>query len=331
MPGLNKRISAKAFVTDLRAGMDDRALMQKHQLSQNGLGRVLDRLVQAGILKESEIHDLKTSQEARPDQLFECPACKKWHVEAFTECPHCGVVLAKFELIQADESDSQQSLPTGTVPQATIPDPAQLLNQLVPIKEAQDKTSDLATQPITRVKKPGADLGEFDFTQEILPLNESNVKSLKGDFLFWSVSFLGIVPLMIGILSDSHSQIVAFCLFFAFVWGAIFKKLIVQDSGSWTLALTALFFTGIAGIFLLLIIYSLMPSFYLKLAHSDNKWGALFGFVFQVGLWEELCKILPVVIYVKWQLRKGRTIDPMTVVVVGVFSGLGFAAFENVD
>jgi len=56
-PVPNIRISAKAFVTDLRAGMDDRALMQKHQLSENGLGSVLDRLLQAGILKESEIHN----------------------------------------------------------------------------------------------------------------------------------------------------------------------------------------------------------------------------------------------------------------------------------
>lgn len=67
MSGPNKRISAKAFVTDLRAGMDDIALMQKHQLSQNGLGRVLDRLVQAGILKESEIHNPSNLREARPD------------------------------------------------------------------------------------------------------------------------------------------------------------------------------------------------------------------------------------------------------------------------
>jgi ribosomal protein L37AE/L43A len=151
MPGLNKRISAKAFVTDLRAGMDDRALMLKHQLSENGLGRVLDRLVQAGILQESEIRDLKNSQEAQRDQLFECPACKKWHVEAFTECPHCGVVLAKFELIQADESDSQQSLSSGVVPEATIQDPAKLLDHLVPIRETQDKT-DLPPNYVPLVK-----------------------------------------------------------------------------------------------------------------------------------------------------------------------------------
>ena len=82
---------------------------------------------------------------------------------------------------------------------------------------------------------------------------------------------------------------------------------------------------------MLLIIYSLMPSSYMKLSDSKNTWQSLFGFVFQVGLWEELCKILPVVIYVKWRLRKARSVDPMTVVVLGVFSGLGFAAFENVD
>jgi len=123
-------------------------------------------------------------------------------------------------LRRTDEADTQQSRPEGTVIEATVQEPAKLLNQQVPIKETQDKTADLTTQPVNRVRKLAADPEKIDFSQEIPPLNESNVKSLKGDFLFWSVSFLGIVPLMIGILSDSHSQIVAFCLFFAFVWGA---------------------------------------------------------------------------------------------------------------
>ena len=121
---------------------------------------------------------------------------------------------------RADEADSQQSRPEGTVPEATIQDPAKLLHHQVPIKETQHKTADLTIQPVNRMKKLASDLEEIDFSQEILPLNESNVKSLKGDFLFWSVSFLGIVPLMIGILSDSHSQIVAFCLFFCVCMGS---------------------------------------------------------------------------------------------------------------
>ena len=226
MAGPNKRISAKTFITDLRAGMDHKALMQKHQLSEKGLGRVLDRLIEAGILKESETEDLKTSLDARPDQFFECPACKKWHTEAFAECPHCGVVLAKFELRRADEAGSKPSQTGGTTPEATKQDPATLLNRQSPIDESLIKSVDLTPQPVNPATKLTADSGKIDFSRDVLPLDESNVKSLKGDFLFWSVSFLGVVPLMIGTLSDSHSQIVAFSLFFAFVWGAIFKKLI---------------------------------------------------------------------------------------------------------
>ncbi len=40
MTGPTKQISAKDFVADLRAGMDDPALMQKYELSEKGLESV---------------------------------------------------------------------------------------------------------------------------------------------------------------------------------------------------------------------------------------------------------------------------------------------------
>jgi RsiW-degrading membrane proteinase PrsW (M82 family) len=55
---------------------------------------------------------------------------------------------------------------------------------------------------------------------------------------------------------------------------------------------------------------------------------SVIGFVFQVGIWEELCKSIPVFIAPFW---KRWNFTPMNLVTVGVFSGLGFAAFENLN
>ena len=105
--------------------------------------------------------------------------------------------------------------------------------------------------------------------------------------------------------------------------------LILADTGSWKPPVTGLLFTGMIGIPALLVLYTLFPSAYLKMPESENALISLLGMVFQVGLWEELTKIVPVIVYVFWLKRKKAPIVPQSVILVGVFSGLGFAAFEN--
>jgi len=85
--------------------------------------------------------------------------------------------------------------------------------------------------------------------------------------------------------------------------------------------------TGLGGIWLLLTFYQFLPSFYTGMSGHGNLIIRLFGSIFQTGLCEELCKIAPVVLYLIW---KRKNAEPMTILLIGVFSGLGFAAFENI-
>ena len=171
-----------------------------------------------------------------------------------------------------------------------------------------------------------ADLRSMDFKAEIAPIDSNILALIKKDFVFWAVSLLAIVPLVLVTLNDTQSQLTGFLLFFAAIWGVIFKKFIVDENSSWLLPITALFFTGIIGIRILLFTYEYLPDFYTKLPSSENIFVAFIGGIFQTGICEELCKIVPVLIYIFW---KKRTAQPLTIVLIGVFSGLGFAAFEN--
>ncbi len=172
-----------------------------------------------------------------------------------------------------------------------------------------------------------ADLKAMRFKDEVLPINESNLSGLAKEFVFWAVTLLGIVPLLIVTISDADSQFTLFALFFALVWGVIFKMFVLKDDSPWRFPIGALFFTGIVGIFLLLFIYRyLLPDIYLNMSSSESGFVSLLGYVFQVGIWEELTKALPVLLFLRWKHEQAH---PMLIVVIGVFSGLGFAAFEN--
>ncbi len=65
-----RRIIAKEFVRDLRLGLDDGALMQKYRVSEVGLGRVLDKLIEADLLTVDELWSRSQLSDTRVTRAF---------------------------------------------------------------------------------------------------------------------------------------------------------------------------------------------------------------------------------------------------------------------
>lgn len=173
-----------------------------------------------------------------------------------------------------------------------------------------------------------ADLKSLNFREEIVPVDASILHAMRRDFVFWSAVVLAVVPLVLTTLEGSAAQITGFCLFAAILWGVVFARFIVNSPTSWKVLVSAMFFTGIIGIPMLLFVYEALPASYNELPGSENLFVGLLGSILHTGVTEELCKILPVLLLIFW---KGNDVRPLDIVLIGVFSGLGFAAFENVD
>lgn len=171
-----------------------------------------------------------------------------------------------------------------------------------------------------------SDLRAINFRDEIVPIDKQVFEVIKTDFVFWASAILAVVPLVLGTLATVELQSTGFCIFFAVIWGLVFKKFIVNDSGNWLLLTISFFVTGIVGMKVLLISYTFYPSWYSELPSSSNLIVSWIGSIIQTGFNEELLKIIPVVAYIGW---KRKNANPLTIVMVGIFSGLGFAAFEN--
>jgi RsiW-degrading membrane proteinase PrsW (M82 family) len=204
----------------------------------------------------------------------------------------------------------------GVPPQAE-PNRSQTAKTLEYIKSLR------ATHHATQVL---SDLRLIDFRSEIAPIDQHTVGLMTKNFVFWSVCLLAVTPLLLVTFQRQELQITGLCLFFAAIWGVIFKRFIVEEEGSWIPPISALLFTGIVGLQSLSAAYKLLPKAYLNLSNHENLFLSLVGSVFQTGLFEELVKALPVGIYI-W--RKRSNFHPITAILIGVFSGLGFAAFEN--
>lgn len=240
-----------------------------------------------------------------------------------TSCPSCQQPL----VLDISFRGKTVQCPTCSYPIGIPEDISPPINISEEKTKEKTKSQKILESGTQQAKEILADLKQISFKEEIVPIDQSNFQTLLKDFVFWAVTLLGIVPLLIVTVNETYAQLTLFALFFALVWGVILKKFVLNDPGSWRLPVASLFFTGILGIWIILLIYkTILPDFYLRLPDSQNTFVSLFGFIFQVGIWEEAIKVLPLFIIIKFLKFK---LNPLQLVTIGVFSGLGFAAFEN--
>jgi ankyrin repeat protein len=67
------KINAKDVLNDIRSGMDDASLMEKYQLSVNLLHDLFGKLVQAGVLEQSEVDNRAPLFEGTVEVVFRFP------------------------------------------------------------------------------------------------------------------------------------------------------------------------------------------------------------------------------------------------------------------
>jgi uncharacterized paraquat-inducible protein A len=87
-----KKISAKAIMTDLKAGMSDSELMKKYDISFQALQDLFTKLVQAGLATDAYFAKRAASQPSNAmakERSRTCPYCGFTGDTAFRECPQC--------------------------------------------------------------------------------------------------------------------------------------------------------------------------------------------------------------------------------------------------
>jgi RsiW-degrading membrane proteinase PrsW (M82 family) len=138
---------------------------------------------------------------------------------------------------------------------------------------------------------------------------------------------LGTIPTLIGTINNAGFQLTTYLFFFAAVWGVVFRDFIVRSPVKWKWLIASAAFTGLIGTQALRMAYSLLPNLCTRLPESQHVLASLAGSVLTTGVTEELCKALPVVAYLMWKRKQA---EPLMAILLGVFSGLGFAAIENI-
>jgi hypothetical protein len=112
-----KTIKAKEVLTDIRGGLSDQALMEKHKLSRKGLESLLRKLVGARVLTQAELGDRNSAGQGVVEMAWKCPACGFAQRREYAECPECGVIVAKFQAVRRSEPE-QPEYPSSAAAQS---------------------------------------------------------------------------------------------------------------------------------------------------------------------------------------------------------------------
>lgn len=97
------KISAKEVLDDIHSGMPDEELRSRHSLSKHQLQSLFSKLVDAGLIAQSEL-DNRGSIELAEEASWTCPACGEPQEMEFDKCPECGVDVAAFKARQVISS-----------------------------------------------------------------------------------------------------------------------------------------------------------------------------------------------------------------------------------
>lgn len=193
-------------------------------------------------------------------------------------------------------------------------------------------SEDLSRPAVVREKKTGtlSFWGDLNLLMKsVPPAGDELSRYISKNSNYWWLVSAGSLPLLFVTVQNVSYQIYLFALYFALIWGFLFKNLVVNVKRFWGPALASMFFTGLIGLFLHKIWFTRFEAIHDGLNAqllTGNNLGSLFAYLY-FAILEELVKAIPVLIAVRFFLPK---FSIRQILVIGVFSGLGFAAFENV-
>ncbi len=110
-----KKVNSKMILADINAGMDKHALMSKYGLSAAQFESAMRKLNEAGFLTAPQVlpppHTPSGAQT--PSR---CPACGNPLTRGLEECPKCGVIFAKYHVVE------EPPLPKDSSMRVPLPD-----------------------------------------------------------------------------------------------------------------------------------------------------------------------------------------------------------------
>ena len=175
--------------------------------------------------------------------------------------------------------------------------------------------------------------GLFAVANRPLPNNSIlYVLTILKSRLFWGLFVFATVPIL---LADVHLNIVdGMMVYFSLFWFFIFQPLMASEFRfrSILLDIVAYIFTGTVGVLFALFVESFWISHGANLLLNSHILAlSSIGYILFIGLTEEFAKQIFILLIFWFNRAKKKVWSPLSYMMVGISSGLGFSAVENIS
>jgi len=145
--------------------------------------------------------------------------------------------------------------------------------------------------------------------------------------VFRFLAFVAIVPLAIEVFEENHAILYGLALWSMALWSMLLYRLFSDRELSFRLAFGTVLFTCFIGLPILEVWLFLPPDITGWMITRNFVGFRLSGYIFGVGVREELIKALPLITLALFTHRMRKPIHGL---LLGMMSGIGFAGAENV-
>jgi RsiW-degrading membrane proteinase PrsW (M82 family) len=203
-----------------------------------------------------------------------------------------------------------------------------------PQQQKTMSTSISETKSLTVDEEPTLLLESFHFDtvqNAVKPIDETNLPMILKDRVFWCTSLLCITPLGITALRQEFLDVIMQFVFMLVclvgiltVFGQLLRRVILRTSESVWLPVAAFFVTSFICVPTLLLSFGFLPQAWLiSIIEIESPLYQFLRSIFLNGVLEEICKIIPVLIYLLYYRQKASM---KMIFLIGFLSSLGWSA-----
>jgi protease PrsW len=166
----------------------------------------------------------------------------------------------------------------------------------------------------------------------LVPLQDLRTLKWIGDKRLLAIALIGLLPLFLLVVFAGRGDVKAaywgLALYVSVLWAVFFYYVFPAPRILLRQAALCFFVTGVISIAVLLMAYKVPPlNWMVRFTQSPSLLGQTFGYIFGVGIPEELCKAL--VLF--FMVRRRVLLPPQALLFYGLMSGLGFGIYEGIN
>lgn len=160
----------------------------------------------------------------------------------------------------------------------------------------------------------------------LFPFTYHSRKRLFSNNLFWILLFITALPFLTVFSVEPEKILYFFSLYICLIWMAVFISFFAKKNDKFIPIISGMLFCALISFPITQLLTTFLSKLYPSTISTQASIKTFCIQFFAIAFKEEFFKLIPIIIFAYYSFHIS---DPIDAMIIGLGSGLGFAAFEN--